>query len=168
MFWWRSSAKGATRAAGSPTFDLAAQPFASRQSWRLTTARMSPLESRLRDAPRLRYLLAAVLPLLAGAIAQALSVFGVTQLSFVFMTSVLFAGAFFGARPAMVAAGIAFAIYNFFLVEPRFSLQLASADDFITLVLFFVAAIVTGGLAGTHARPVASVGPAPTHHTSFV
>lgn len=92
---------------------------------------------------------ACVFPIVAGGAAQLLFVaFGVTHLSFVFMTSVICAGAYLGAAPALVAAILAFAIYNFFLVEPNFSLQLASADDFVTLILFLVAALVTGGLAG--------------------
>jgi len=96
-----------------------------------------------------RFAFAVSFPVIAGVIAQALSVwFAVSQLSFVFMTSVLLAGAYLGAKPAIAAALVAFGIYNFFLVEPRFSLQLASADDFVTLVLFLAAAVVTGGLAG--------------------
>jgi two-component system sensor histidine kinase KdpD len=104
-------------------------------------------------SPRIRpftgYAVSAAFALAAGLVAQGLSVWlGVTQLSFVFMTSVILAGAFFGARPAILAALVAFCIYNFFLVEPQFSLRLASADDFTALVLFLAAAVVTGGLAG--------------------
>jgi two-component system, OmpR family, sensor histidine kinase KdpD len=99
--------------------------------------------------PLLRFLIAALLPVLAGLVAQLMFVtLGVTQLSFVFITSVICAGGWLGARPALLAGCVAFAIYNFFLVEPQFSLRLASADDFVTLLLFLAAALVTGGLAG--------------------
>lgn len=92
---------------------------------------------------------AAVAPLFAGLIAAWLTrTFGVTHVSFVFMTSVMCAGAFFGVVPGLAAALVAFCIYNFFLVEPLFSWQFATADAFISLVLFFVAALLTGLLAG--------------------
>ncbi|MEJ0061530.1 MAG: DUF4118 domain-containing protein [Terricaulis sp.] len=116
------------------------------------------LEAARRTAPSLwtltradvhGFALAVLLPILAGVVAQVfVALFGITQLSFVFLTAVICVGAFFGARPGVLAALTAFAIYNFFLVEPRFSLQLATADDFVTLVLFLAAALATVSLAG--------------------
>lgn len=96
-----------------------------------------------------KFAIAGILPVLAGIIAEELTThFGVVHVSFIFMTSVICAGSLYGVAPALFSAALAFTIYNFFLVEPRFSLQLASADDFVTLLLFFAAAALTGGLAG--------------------
>jgi two-component system sensor histidine kinase KdpD len=95
------------------------------------------------------YGLSLLLPIAAAIAANLLNTaFGVEHLSFVFMTSVIIAGVGFGAGPALVAALFAFVAYNFYLVEPRYSLRLASADDFLALILFLFAALLTGALAG--------------------
>jgi two-component system sensor histidine kinase KdpD len=71
-----------------------------------------------------------------------------TRLSMVFLAAVLLAALQLGRGPALLSALLAFLIYNFYLVEPRFTLQFASAEDFLTLVLFLGVALGTGSLAG--------------------
>lgn len=71
-----------------------------------------------------------------------------TRLSMIFLAGVVISAVWLGSGPAFFAAGLAFIIYNFYLVDPRFTVQFASAEDFIVLVVFLVVAMLTGGLAG--------------------
>lgn len=74
--------------------------------------------------------------------------FDLTRLAIFFLGSVIVCALFFGTRPAVFAAFLAFVAYNFSLVEPRFSFQFAGADDALTLTAFLVVALLVGGLAG--------------------
>jgi two-component system sensor histidine kinase KdpD len=66
----------------------------------------------------------------------------------VFLSAVLAAGVLYGLRPALAAATIAFLVYNFFFLEPRYSFQIGTPTDVLTLFVFWAAALATGGLAG--------------------
>jgi two-component system sensor histidine kinase KdpD len=66
----------------------------------------------------------------------------------VFLSAVLAAGVLYGLRTAMAAATVGFLVYNFFFLEPRFSFQIGSPTDILTLFVFWAAALATGGLAG--------------------
>ncbi len=66
----------------------------------------------------------------------------------VFLASVLVTAVTQGAYPAFFSAILAFAIYNFYLVEPRFTFSLASPEDVLTLLMFLAVALLTGGIAG--------------------
>ncbi|MDR6627924.1 DUF4118 domain-containing protein [Caulobacter segnis] len=76
------------------------------------------------------------------------SLFGTTRLSMVFLGAVLLAALAFGARSGLFGAILAFACYNFTLTEPRFTFEFAGPEDVLTLALFLVVALTTGGLAG--------------------
>ncbi|MEI9889253.1 MAG: DUF4118 domain-containing protein [Caulobacteraceae bacterium] len=80
----------------------------------------------------------------------------------VYLTGVLVAAVTLGAAPAYFAAILAFAIYNYYLVEPRFILQLDSTEDFLAFGFFLGVAMLTGGWrAGSGTTPGAtSCGPA--------
>jgi len=71
-----------------------------------------------------------------------------TRLSMVFLAGVLLAAVTQGARPGLVAAGLSFVIYDFYLAEPRFQLLLATPEDVLVLVVFLSVALLTGALAG--------------------
>lgn len=73
---------------------------------------------------------------------------GSTRLSMIFLAAVLVAAVLFGSGPAYLAAGTAFAIYNFYLVEPRFTFSMGSTEDILTLMVFLAVAMLTGNLAG--------------------
>lgn len=73
---------------------------------------------------------------------------GSTRLSMIFLAGVLISAVLFGSGPAYLAAAAAFAIYNFYLVDPRFTFSLGSAEDIITLAVFLIVAMLTGNLAG--------------------
>lgn len=70
-----------------------------------------------------------------------------TRLSMIFLGGVLVAAYLLGSGPAYFAAGLAFLIYDFYLVEPRFTITF-STSDVITLVVFLAVAMLTGRLTG--------------------
>jgi two-component system sensor histidine kinase KdpD len=72
---------------------------------------------------------------------------GSRNLSLLFLGGVLFAGSWLGMRPALFAALLAFVSYNFFIVEPRFTIHVAPADV-LALITFLIVAMLVGGLAG--------------------
>lgn len=69
------------------------------------------------------------------------------NLSLVFFGAILLSGAWLGTQPALLAAILAFLSYNFFLIEPRFTLHFAPAD-FLAFAAFLIGALLVGGLAG--------------------
>ncbi len=94
--------------------------------------------------------LAAATVVLIGTVTAALlyQVFDLTRLAIFFLGSVIVCALFFGTRPGVFAALLAFVAYNFALVEPHFSFQFAGADDALTLTAFLIVALLIGGLAG--------------------
>ena len=66
----------------------------------------------------------------------------------VFMLGVTVAGAIGGLSSALLAAAVAFLIFNFFITEPPLSFRLGSEKDLAPLLIFNLCAIVTGVLAG--------------------
>ncbi len=95
------------------------------------------------------YIGALVIVLLTTALAEVLyRVLGTNKLSMIFLLGVVLTAIRYGAYPAYFAAGAAFMFYNFDVVTPRFTIRLASAEDVIILLVFFVVAMLTGGLAG--------------------
>jgi two-component system sensor histidine kinase KdpD len=70
-----------------------------------------------------------------------------TRLSMLFLGGVLVSAYLLGSGPAYFAAGLAFLIYDFYLVEPRFTITF-STSDLITLVVFLAVAMLTGRLTG--------------------
>jgi two-component system sensor histidine kinase KdpD len=65
---------------------------------------------------------------------------------------VLLAAVALGRGPAVAAAIGAFLTSNFLLVEPRFTLFVANPEEWVTLVLLLLAAIVTGQVAAGQER----------------
>lgn len=93
----------------------------------------------------------------AGAIMSVLSAVTATQLeaqlgvrapSMSFLCSVILAAIWFGRRVALATALMAFAVYNFYLTEPRYHLGFAGLEDVFTLLVFVSVAVLIGGLAG--------------------
>ncbi len=74
--------------------------------------------------------------------------FRASDLGMVFLGAVLAAGVLQGLRPALLAAGLAFLIYNYFFLAPRYSFVIGSPTDILTLFVFLAVALITGGLAG--------------------
>jgi len=136
---------------------LAGGTDATVPSWMMMTAFFDPRSLKWPDAlPRPRspkglWRYAAAFGIIGAAtlVSEALyRVFDTTRLSMVFLAGILVTAVTLGANPAYFAAAIAFFIYNFYLVEPRFTFQLVSAEDVIVLIVFLGVAMLTGGLAG--------------------
>jgi two-component system sensor histidine kinase KdpD len=85
----------------------------------------------------------------ANAIAFPLDSFSTgADLGMIFLASVLISGLAWGLRPALLAAALAIATYNFFFLEPRFSFVIGHAADVFTFAIFIAVAGVTGWLTG--------------------
>ena len=91
----------------------------------------------------------------AGLVAAATAIsfpidrtFARADVGMVFLSAVLAAGVLYGLRTALGAGIVAFLVYNFFFLEPRYSFQIGSPTDVLTLFVFLAAALATGSLAG--------------------
>jgi two-component system sensor histidine kinase KdpD len=92
---------------------------------------------------------AAVSVVFASAVSSALDRMSAgSNLAMIFLAAVLISGLAFGLGPALFAAGLAMATYNFFFLEPRFSFVIGHAHDVLTFVIFLAVAAATGWLAG--------------------
>ncbi|WP_374468993.1 ATP-binding protein [Phenylobacterium sp.] len=95
-----------------------------------------------------RYAASLAVVALSTAAAEILfRVTGTTRLSMVFLAGVLVVAFLYGSGPAYLAAGVAFLVYNFYLVEPRFSISF-EAEDALNLAVFLAVAMLTGVLTG--------------------
>jgi two-component system sensor histidine kinase KdpD len=70
------------------------------------------------------------------------------NISLVFLTSVLWVAARTGIRPALFTALLSFFTYNFFFTVPRLSFNMTNTDEILTVLFFFIIAIIGGNLAG--------------------
>lgn len=86
---------------------------------------------------------------LASGVAFAIDRFSTgADLAMIFLASVLVGGLLYGLRPALTAAALAILTYNFFFLDPRFSLQIGHPGDVLTFAIFFAVAAATGWLTG--------------------
>lgn len=86
-------------------------------------------------------------PLLATALALLLSpLLPVANLTLIYLAAVLLTAVTTRTKPALACAILSFVAYNFFLTEPRFSLQMFHQEDVLTGILLVMAAVVTGQL----------------------
>jgi two-component system sensor histidine kinase KdpD len=99
-----------------------------------------------------RYALALAGVAVVTALIAALGRFHLANATMLHLVVVLIAAVALGRGPAVAAAIGAFLSSNFFLVEPRFSLTVANPEEWITLVLLLLAAIVTGQVAAGQER----------------
>lgn len=70
------------------------------------------------------------------------------NLSMIFLASVMISAVARGTRSAILAAVLSFLAYNFFFIEPRFTLTVARGHEFFALLIFLAVAALTGFLAG--------------------
>jgi two-component system sensor histidine kinase KdpD len=114
--------------------------------------RPEPPPAKTRRFPNgVGYLGAAMLVTLASALAAIVDRFATgagADLGMIFLASVLIAGLAWGLRPALAAATLAIASYNFFFLEPRFTFIIGHAADVFTFVIFMAVAGATGWLTG--------------------
>jgi two-component system sensor histidine kinase KdpD len=91
---------------------------------------------------------------LVGIAAAAFAAFAVERLSenvnlaLIFLLVVLAVGLRFGLWPAVTAAATAAFVYNFFFLEPRYTIYIGSGSDIFTFFVFFAVALAAGWLTG--------------------
>lgn len=73
----------------------------------------------------------------------------------IFLAAVLFTAILSGLRPSILAAVCSLLVYDFFFVEPLYTLRVTTPQDVVSLVVFLVVAILTSNLT-TRARDQAS------------
>ena len=71
----------------------------------------------------------------------------VANLALIFLTTVLVVAVRTRMAVAVYTASLCFLGYNFFFASPRYTLEIANADDVLAVTLFFVAALVCSRLA---------------------
>lgn len=97
-------------------------------------------------APELAY--ATLATALAVAVAAACErLIGLSELSLVFITAVMFVAVRTRMWVAVYAALLCFLAYNFFFLEPRYTFFLVSAQSVGTVFMFLVVALICGRLA---------------------
>lgn len=111
------------------------------RAWRARSA------GRIPASPWLRYLIAAgfvgAITLVVGLAPTGVSV---SHRSPVYFLAVLGAGALLGRGPAVLAAALSFLAFDFFFVHPLHTFTVADPEEWQALLLFLVAALVTGQL----------------------
>src|SRR6266540_6401606 len=70
------------------------------------------------------------------------------NLSMIFLIAVLFPGVRFGMWPAIYASFLSFVAYNFFFIQPLYTLTVAEPHELLALATFLAVAIITSALAG--------------------
>ena len=70
------------------------------------------------------------------------------DLSLIFLAAVLVCAVSLGAPAAIAAALLSFLAYNFFFIQPLYTLTIAEPHELLALTIFLMVAVLTGGLAG--------------------
>ena len=79
---------------------------------------------------------------------------GVDDLSLVFMLAVLVVAARTRTGPAVLTAVLCFLAYNFFFIEPRYTLYISASHGMASVTMFLAAALLAGRLASRLAMQV--------------
>jgi two-component system sensor histidine kinase KdpD len=109
----------------------------------------APVKTRGPPRAWLAYPASALLVTAAAGVAALLDRYAAgADLAMIFLASVLLSGLLLGLRPALVAGALAILTYNFFFLEPRFSMAIGHPADVLTFVIFIAVAVVTGWLTG--------------------
>lgn len=101
------------------------------------------------------YLLAMAVSTLATVVAAAAERWlGLSDLSLVFMLAVVLVATRSSTGPALLTAVLCVLAYNFFFIEPRYTLYINARDGVATVLLFLAAAMLAGRLASRLAMQV--------------
>lgn len=71
----------------------------------------------------------------------------VADVSLIFMVAVILVATRTRMTATVLTALFSFFVYNFFLIEPRFTLRIQSSRSLVTICLFLITALITGRLA---------------------
>ncbi|MGI8826676.1 MAG: ATP-binding protein [Chloroflexota bacterium] len=95
--------------------------------------------------------------LATGAIAILNHYVAVPNISLVYVPAILVTAVYFGTGPSLLAATIAVVEYDFFLLRPLFTFNIAQVGDILAFGVFMIVAVLTSQLAaGTRARAEAA------------
>ena len=70
-----------------------------------------------------------------------------TTVALAFLLVVLFVALFWGSRPALVASVLGVFCFNFFFLPPLYTLNVAHAENWVALIVFFTTALAVGQLS---------------------
>jgi two-component system sensor histidine kinase KdpD len=76
----------------------------------------------------------------------------IANISMLYLIAVLAVAVIFGSWPAVVASVAAFLAFDFFFVEPLHTFTVSDPEEWVSLLLFLLTAIVTGQLAASQRR----------------
>ncbi|HTM71139.1 MAG TPA: DUF4118 domain-containing protein, partial [Luteimonas sp.] len=130
----------------------------ARHSWRAASRR---------DMPGDIALAAAAATAATGVAWLAERWVGLDDLSPVFIVAVVLVAARTRMSAAVVAAVLCFLAYNFFFIDPRFTLLISASQGVATVVLFLLAALVAGRLASKLRMQVLALRAANAHATAL-
>ncbi len=102
--------------------------------------------------PHFLALLAIAFATVIGALLNELV--GPGNISSVFIVAVIAVGVTLGLMPALTAATVGFLCFIYFLTEPHFTFTIKHHDDLVSVVFFFIAALICGPLASQFKRQV--------------
>ena len=109
--------------------------------------------------------LAAVLATAIAAIAERWA--GLQDLSAIFIVAVVMVAARTRMAAAMLVSALCFLAYNFFFIDPRWTLLIGARQGVVTVLLFLIAAIVAGRLAARLRMQVLALRAANAHTTTL-
>lgn len=89
------------------------------------------------------------------------------DLSLIFLVAVVLVASRTRMAAAVLAAGLSFVAYNFFFIEPRFTLYIGARQGLTTVLLFLIAALVAGRLASRLRMQVLALRAANAHATTL-
>ncbi len=94
-----------------------------------------------------RYLMVLASALGSGLVAKGLEqTVGLDDPALVFLAGVLLVAVVAGLGPSVVASFVSLLIYDFFFVDPRFTLTVTKPQDVLSLLVFLLVAILTSQL----------------------
>ncbi|MBV7482860.1 sensor histidine kinase KdpD [Bordetella sp. BOR01] len=129
--------------------------------------RLRPFRTRLQMARHepLLILLASLVATLTAAFSE--RYWGLIDLSMVFLVAVMFVAARTRMVSALITALLCFVAYNFFFIEPRFTLRIDAPRGLSTVLFFLAAAIIAGRLASRMRMQVVALRAANNHATAM-
>jgi two-component system sensor histidine kinase KdpD len=88
----------------------------------------------------------ALTAIVTGAVALIRAIADVGNISMLYLLAVMASAVLFGRGPAILASVASFLAFNFFFVEPNYTLGVANNDEVLALLLLLVAGVITGQL----------------------
>ena len=74
--------------------------------------------------------------------------FEIQLITLVYLLPVILSTVLWGLTPGILSAFLAFLAFNFFFIQPYYTLQVHKTQDLITLIIFLVVSVVMSQLIG--------------------